>query len=246
MRTSAIIFLLVVGFSCSVWAGDTNKTEIAITEHRQKYIELCRDYETNYPAILYDEPRRSALVQAVSRERVALVRLGYLIETNIPYAGEFTNLPSLLDRAQLIDKDFVTLTQPFTTNGLRVTRVTARPDDIQALKKILGVHKGKPPQSSASLEKARKIKLSTVKFDGLPLAVVITMLQDESVKRDAARQGVTISLGSDAKQLADAEINLDLKDVTLEEALERVAVSVGLEVQATDTDLLLLLKRGKQ
>ena len=104
----------------------------------------------------------------------------------------------------------------------------------------------KPPQSSAALEKAKKIKLSTVKFDSLPLAVAITMLQDESVKRDADRKGVTISLGPDAKQLADAEINLELGDVTLAETLGRVADSVGLEVQATDTELLLVRKKAKQ
>jgi hypothetical protein len=103
----------------------------------------------------------------------------------------------------------------------------------------------KPTQSSAALETAKKIKLSSVKFDGLPLAIVITMLHEESVKCDAGRKGVTISLGLDAKQLADAEINLELGDVTLAEALGRVADSVGLEVQATDTELLLVRKKTK-
>jgi hypothetical protein len=105
------------------------------------------------------------------------------------------------------------------------------------------LHKGvasKPPQSSTALETAKKIQLSEVKFDGLSLAVVISMLQDQSVKRDPARKGVTISLGPDAKQFADTEIKLELKDVTLAEALERVADSVGLKVQATDTELLLV------
>lgn len=104
----------------------------------------------------------------------------------------------------------------------------------------------KPPQSSAALEKAKKIKLSIVKFDSLPLAVVITMLQEESVKYDAAQKGVTISLAPDAKQLADTKVNLDLKDVTLAETLGRVADSVGLEMQATDTELLLVPKKAKQ
>ena len=105
------------------------------------------------------------------------------------------------------------------------------------------LHKGvasKPPQSSTALETAKKIQLSEVKFEGLTLAVVISMLQDQSVKRDPARKGVTISLGPDAKQFADTEIKLELKDVTLAEALERVADSVGLKVQATDTELLLV------
>lgn len=111
---------------------------------------------------------------------------------------------------------------------------------------ILHKWTGSDPHQSQALEKANKITLSTVKFEGLPLSVVITILHDESVKRDAARKGVTVSLGPDAKQLADAEINLDLKDVTLEKTLERVADSVGLEVQATATELLLVRKKGKQ
>ena len=104
----------------------------------------------------------------------------------------------------------------------------------------------KLPQSSRALEKAEKITLSTVKFDSLPLAAVITMLHAESVKRDAAREGVTMSIAPDAKQLADAEINLELRDVTLAETLERVADSVGLEMQATDTELLLVRTKAKQ
>jgi hypothetical protein len=103
----------------------------------------------------------------------------------------------------------------------------------------------KPSQISASIEKAKKIELSTVKFDSLPLAMVINMLQDESVKCDPARKGVKISLGPDAKQLANTEINLEIKDGTLAETLGRVADSVGLEVQATDTEVLLVLKKAK-
>ena len=98
----------------------------------------------------------------------------------------------------------------------------------------------KPLQSSAALETAKKIQLSEVKIDGLSLAVVITVLHDESVKRDPARQGVTISLAPDAKQLADAEIKLELSDVTLAEALGRIADAVGLKLQSTDTELLLV------
>ena len=104
----------------------------------------------------------------------------------------------------------------------------------------------KPPQSSAALKKAKEITISTVKFDNLPLAVVITMLHDECVNRDPARKGVTISLGPDARQLADAEVNLELRDATLAETLGRVADSVGLEVQANDTELLLVRKKAKQ
>jgi len=104
----------------------------------------------------------------------------------------------------------------------------------------------KPPQSSAALEKAKKIELASVQFDGLPLAIVITMLHDDSVKCDATGKGVTITLGPDAKQLADAEINLELlRDVTLAETLQRVADSVGLKVQASDAELLLVDRKAK-
>jgi len=105
----------------------------------------------------------------------------------------------------------------------------------------------KSPQNYAALEKAHAIKLSSVQFDNLPLTVVITMLQDESVKRDPARKGISISLGPDTKQLANSGVNLELKDVTLAEALGRVADSVGLEMQqANDTEILLVRKKGKQ
>ena len=59
------------------------------------------------------------------------------------------------------------------------------------------------------------------------------MLQDESVKHDKARKGVIISLGSDEKQLANVEVNLNLRDITLAAAIGGVADSVGLEMQAT-------------
>lgn len=121
--------------------------------------------------------------------------------------------------------------------------VTSLPQIIDANKNA--VAESKPPQSSAALQKAKKIKLSSLKFDHLPLTVVITMLQEESVKCDPAGKGVAISLGPDAKQLANAEINLELKDVTLAETLGRVADSVGLEMQATDTELLLVPKKTK-
>ena len=124
-------------------------------------------------------------------------------------------------------------------------RAVTSPPQIIDSNKNAGVER-KPPQGSAALEKATKIKLSTVKFDSLPLAVVITMLQEESVKRDVAREGVTIALALDAKQLAGAKINLELRGVTLAETLGRVADSVGLEVQATDTELLLVPKKAKQ
>jgi hypothetical protein len=106
--------------------------------------------------------------------------------------------------------------------------------------------KSKAPQSSAALEKAKKIKVEELNYDGLPLAVVISTLHDECVRRDPARKGFGISLGPDAEQLADSEIKLKLTDVTLEEAIRRIADSVGLEVQANDTDLVLVRKKAKQ
>jgi hypothetical protein len=70
-------------------------------------------------------------------------------------------------------------------------------------------------------------------------------LHDECVKRDPARKGVPISLGPDAQQLADAEITLELRDVTLAETLRRIADAVGLEVRANDTEILLVRKKAK-
>jgi hypothetical protein len=104
----------------------------------------------------------------------------------------------------------------------------------------------KPPHSSAALEKAKKAKISAVKFAGMPLTLVISTLHDESVRRDRQRKGVKISLGLNAKDLADAEVNLELKEVTLAEVLERVAEAVGLKLEASDTELLLVRKQAKQ
>jgi hypothetical protein len=72
------------------------------------------------------------------------------------------------------------------------------------------------------------------------------MLHNESVKRDAAWKGVTISLEPDAEQQGVSEVNLDLRDVTLAETLERIADSVGLEIQSNDTEIFLVRKKAKQ
>jgi hypothetical protein len=101
----------------------------------------------------------------------------------------------------------------------------------------------KPSQGSAALEKAKKIQLPDVKFDGLPLAEVITMLHNQSIKCDTDHKGVKIALGPNAKQHAGAKINVDLKDVSLAEVVERVAESIDLKVEATDTELLLVPKK---
>jgi hypothetical protein len=171
-------------------------------------------------------------VRQVEWEGTQRLTNGTLIDTII--RDSQTNAPPVprISRAQIIRLD--------------ADELVLRHDNGQTMTFVRKGVESKPPQSSAALEKAKKIKLSTVKFDSLPLAVVITMLQDESVKCDAARKGVTISLGQDAKQLADAEINLDLGGVTLAEALERVADSIGLEMQATDAELLLVRKKAKQ
>lgn len=103
----------------------------------------------------------------------------------------------------------------------------------------------KPVQIPAALVKAKNIQMSDVTFDGLPLSIVIGILQNECVKRDPAQKGIPISLGQDAKQFADAEVNLNLKDTNLAEALGRIADSVGLKLQATETELLLVAKSAK-
>ena len=105
--------------------------------------------------------------------------------------------------------------------------------------------KSKPTQSSAALEKAKQIELSSVSFDGLPLSIVISMLHDECVRRDPNRKGVAFSIREDAKQFAETEIHLDLRNVTLAETLERLADSAGLEVEAKESELLLVPKRAR-
>jgi hypothetical protein len=103
----------------------------------------------------------------------------------------------------------------------------------------------KPTPIPAALVKAKNIQMSDVTFDGMPLTMAIGMLQSECAKRDPARKGIPISLGPDAKQFADVEVNLKLKDTNLAEALEHIADSVGLKLQATETELLLVGKNAK-
>jgi hypothetical protein len=103
----------------------------------------------------------------------------------------------------------------------------------------------KPARSFAALEKAEHIKLSVVRYEGLPLSEVIINLHDESVRRDSAHKGVKITLAANAEAKAYTVIKLDLKDVTLAKALERVAQCAGLRLQATDTELLLVLRAAK-
>ena len=100
-------------------------------------------------------------------------------------------------------------------------------------------------QVPAALAKARQVKISEVKFDGLPLAMVIGFLQDECLKRDPAGKGIAIALAPEAKQFADAPVHLDLKEANLAETVERIADSVGLKMQASDTGLLLVEKSAK-
>jgi hypothetical protein len=134
MTISASIVVLV-GFGCS---RHPNKAAAAIAEHRQKYIALAQEYETNLPAILKDEPRRYALVQAQLRELDALVSLGYLAETNIPLKAEWSrDLSQALWQASLSDREVASFSLPIRTNGLNVTRVRARPSDVQIWKRII-------------------------------------------------------------------------------------------------------------
>ena len=136
--------LLAVGFARLACADDTNIPPDTIANHRQKYIALMEDYDAHYSTIITNEPRRYAHVQAELRERDALVRLGYLVETNIAFdAGWSKDLVRELQQAALIDGKVASFTTPHDTNGLRVICVWARPEDVQTWQKIIKEHKKK-------------------------------------------------------------------------------------------------------
>ncbi len=137
----ACITLLLCGFVLSSCADNTNNTAAAIAEHRQKYITLDREYQSNYSTIITNEPRRYALVQAQLREQEALVHLGYLTETNVPFKAAWSeDLSRALWRARLSDLEVATVTAPYTNGGSRVIRIRARPNDVEVWNRIIVEH----------------------------------------------------------------------------------------------------------
>ena len=137
MKISCIV-LLAVGFFEFSCAGDTNTTSVAIADHRQKYMALEKEYSANYSTIITNEPQRYALVQAQLRERAALVKLGYLVEVDIQFSGQWSDdLAKAMCRTAFQDRETTSWVLPHVKNGLRVITVVTRPDDIPLCRRII-------------------------------------------------------------------------------------------------------------
>jgi len=92
----------------------------------------------------------------------------------------------------------------------------------------------KAPES-AIVTKAKGIVLPEFKLDGVTLSVALQRLSITAKQNDPERKGVNFMVKRPYVAAAIPKITLDFKDVTLEEATERVAKAAGIRVSAEDT-----------
>ena len=101
-----------------------------------------------------------------------------------------------------------------------------------------------PGQKLTPLQKAKTIKLPQVSYSGIPLSEVLTHLNNESNKRDPEGKGVKITLAENIKTKGLTAITLNLKNVTLADALASIAKIARLRLQETDTGIVLTETTG--
>lgn len=97
----------------------------------------------------------------------------------------------------------------------------------------------KPAPSLRPLQKARAIMIQIVHYESLPLSEVLKHLCNETKKRDPEGKGIKISLAENARDKSYTSIKLDLKNVSLADALGSIAQIARLRVQETDTEIIL-------
>ena len=100
-------------------------------------------------------------------------------------------------------------------------------------------------QKPTPLQTAQRIKIPEITYHGLPLSEVLINLNDEAIKRDPEGKGVKITLAASAQAKAGTVIALKLNDVTLAQALGKVAQKAQLRLDATDTEIILAPATGK-
>ena len=88
------------------------------------------------------------------------------------------------------------------------------------------------PPSKAPLVMAKQIILPEFKLDGVKLTDATRALHEASMRYDANHKGVNFLLTDAIDAKASQTISLDLKNVTVAEAAERLAQSAGLFVTA--------------
>lgn len=89
-------------------------------------------------------------------------------------------------------------------------------------------------QEHAIVAKAKSIALSEFKLDAVPLLEALRQLDAASKLYDPDHKGFNFLVVDGTETNAHAKISLDLKDVTLMEAAERLADSAGVFVTAED------------
>lgn len=114
-----------------------------IATHKQRYQALDRDYATNYVAIIADEQRRMAHVEAWIHERDELKRLGFLTERDISFNPQWSketaaDFRRMVETAHFHDAAFWTYQNSFLgTNQPKVIRVWATPADMLVWEQII-------------------------------------------------------------------------------------------------------------
>jgi hypothetical protein len=92
----------------------------------------------------------------------------------------------------------------------------------------------KAPEN-AIVTKAKGIVLPEFKLDSVTLSVALQRLAIAAKQNDPERKGVNFMIKRSYVAAAIPKITLDLKNVTLEEATERVAKAAGIRVSAQDS-----------
>jgi hypothetical protein len=97
----------------------------------------------------------------------------------------------------------------------------------------------------AMVAKARSIVLPEFKLEGVTLSEALRRLSDASKQNDHDNKGVNFLVTQPAMAAANPKITLTLKNVTLQEATERIAKAAGLNVSAQDYGFVFSPKSDK-
>jgi len=90
------------------------------------------------------------------------------------------------------------------------------------------------PSERAIVTKAKSIVLPEFKLDGVTLSEAVHQLQIAARQNANDGQGVNFMISGPRKAAANPKITLDLKSVTLEKAIDRIAEVAGVRVSAQD------------
>ena len=100
-------------------------------------------------------------------------------------------------------------------------------------------------QERAIVTEAKSIVLQEFKLDGVTLSEAIRQLHIASKQNAPESKGVNFMITGPATAAANPKITLSLKNVTLEEATERLAKVAGVSVSAQDYAFVFYAKNYK-